>query len=92
MKKRLVVGPTAAKATRSRLQITSMGNIVLYGLECVDRFCYLLNMIEAGGGAEEASRARVRCVWAKLVQEVGSNLYLQTCIILSERQNLDKIF
>ena len=34
-------------------------------LECVDKFCYLGDMIAAGGGAEEASRARVRCAWAK---------------------------
>jgi hypothetical protein len=34
-------------------------------LDCVDRFCYLGDMIGAGGGAGEASRARVRCAWAK---------------------------
>ena len=34
-------------------------------LECVEKFCYLGDMIGAGGGAEEASRARVRCAWAK---------------------------
>ena len=34
-------------------------------LDCVDKFCYLGDMIAAGGGAEEASRARVRCAWAK---------------------------
>ncbi len=34
-------------------------------LECVDRFCYLGDMIGAGEGAEEASRARVRCAWDK---------------------------
>jgi hypothetical protein len=34
-------------------------------LECVERFCYLGDMIGAGGGAKEASRARVRCAWAK---------------------------
>jgi hypothetical protein len=34
-------------------------------LECVDKFCYLGDMIGAGGGAEEASRARVRGAWAK---------------------------
>ena len=34
-------------------------------LECVDRFCYLGDMIGSGGGAEEASRARVRCAWGK---------------------------
>ena len=34
-------------------------------LECVEQFCYLGDMIGAGGGAEEASRARTRCAWAK---------------------------
>ena len=34
-------------------------------LDCVDKFCYLGDMIAAGGGAEEASRARVRSAWAK---------------------------
>ena len=34
-------------------------------LECVAKFCYLGDMIGAGGGAEEASRNRVRCAWSK---------------------------
>ena len=34
------------------------------GFEMVDRFCYLGDMIGAGGGVEEAIRARVRCAWA----------------------------
>ena len=34
-------------------------------MECVEKFCYLGDMIAAGGGAGEASRARVRCAWAK---------------------------
>jgi len=34
-------------------------------LECVDSFCYLGDMIGSGGGAEEASRTRVRCAWGK---------------------------
>ena len=34
-------------------------------LECVEKFCYLGDMIGAGGGAEEAARARVRCAWSK---------------------------
>ncbi len=34
-------------------------------LECVEQLCYLGDMIGAGGGAEEASRARTRCAWAK---------------------------
>ena len=33
--------------------------------ECVEKFCYLGDMIAAGGGAGEASRARVRSGWAK---------------------------
>src|SRR5450755_4055524 len=34
-------------------------------LEIVDRFCYLGDMLGKGGGAEEASRVRVRCSWGK---------------------------
>lgn len=34
-------------------------------LECVGKFRYLGDMIGAGGGAEEASIARVRSAWAK---------------------------
>ena len=34
-------------------------------LECVTRFCYLGDILGAGGGVEEAARARVRCAWAK---------------------------
>jgi len=37
-------------------------------VECVDRFCYLGDMIGDGGGAEEASRARVRCAWSKFME------------------------
>ena len=31
----------------------------------MDKFCYLGDMIGSEGGAEEASRARVQCAWAK---------------------------
>ena len=34
-------------------------------LECVNKFCYLGDMIGSSGGAEEAPRARVRCAWGK---------------------------
>src|SRR2546425_1515899 len=34
-------------------------------LEVVDKFCYLGDVIGKGGGAEEASRTRVRCAWGK---------------------------
>ena len=34
-------------------------------LEVVDKFCYLGDVIGKRGGAEDASRARVRCAWGK---------------------------
>ena len=34
-------------------------------LECGDKFCYLGDMIGSEGGAEEASRMRVKCAWGK---------------------------
>jgi Reverse transcriptase (RNA-dependent DNA polymerase) len=37
-------------------------------LEVVEEFCYLGDMIDAGGGAEGAARARVRCAWGKFNQ------------------------
>jgi hypothetical protein len=39
--------------------------------ECVDRFCYLGDMIGAGGGAELASIVRVRCAWGKFWELSG---------------------
>ena len=37
-------------------------------LEVVDRFCYLGDMIEDGGGATAAAKTRVKCAWAKFRQ------------------------
>ena len=34
-------------------------------LECVNRFCYLGDMLGAAGGCEEASRTRVRGAWGQ---------------------------
>ena len=34
-------------------------------LESVEKFCYLGDMIGAGGGARDASITRVRCAWSK---------------------------
>ena len=45
---------------KSEMVIENVGN-----LEYVNKFCYLGDMIGAGGGADEASRARVRCAWSK---------------------------
>jgi hypothetical protein len=42
-------------------------------LEVVKEFCYLGDMIGAGGGAEEAARTRVRCAWGKF-NELGPML------------------
>ena len=46
-----------------RLEKISLGFESGENLDCVDKFCYLGNMI--GAGAEESYRARVRCAWAK---------------------------
>ena len=40
----------------------NFGNV---NLECVNKFCYLGDMISAGGGAESGSIARVRSGWGK---------------------------
>ena len=34
-------------------------------MECVEKFSYLGDMTEAGGGADEAPKARVRNAWIK---------------------------
>jgi len=49
-------------------EVVAMKDIMINSLdklECDDNFCYLGDLIGAGGGAEEASRSRVRCVSAK---------------------------
>ena len=61
------------------------------GVEYVDHFCYLGDVLSAGGGAEEASRARVRCAWGKfnelapIITSRGASLKLKgkiyrTCV------------
>ena len=45
---------------KKKLEIEHVGK-----LECVEKFYYFGDMIEAGGGAGEASRARVWCAWSK---------------------------
>ena len=42
-------------------------------IELVEQFCYLGDMIGAGGGAEDAVRCRIRCAWGKF-NEVASML------------------
>ena len=40
-------------------------------LECVPKFCYLSDILDVGGGVEEATRARVWCAWAKKFKELS---------------------
>ena len=47
------------------------------GLKSVDTFCYLGDMLSAGGGVEEAARCRVRCAWGKFVL-CGGRLFMGT--------------
>jgi hypothetical protein len=42
------------------IEVEHMGNV-----KCVSKFCYLGYMKGSGGGAAEASRARLRCAWGK---------------------------
>ena len=56
---------------REEMEIDCEGKV-----ECVGKFCYLGDMIGCGGGAEEASRARVRCAWSK---------FRELCPILTAR-------
>ena len=51
---------TGREETMKEMEVEHVGK-----LECVSKFCYLGDMIGSGGGAEEASRARVRCAWGK---------------------------
>ena len=48
------------KTTEDKVQIKVKADVVV---DCVDSFCYLGDVIGARGGAEEASRNRVRNAW-----------------------------
>ena len=49
-------------------------------LECVDKFCYLGDMIGSGGGAEQACRMRVKCAWGKF-RELTPNLTARRALL-----------
>ena len=51
---------TGREETMLEMEVEHVGK-----LESVSKFCYLGDMIGSGGGAEEASRARVQCAWGK---------------------------
>src|SRR5258708_2411399 len=42
--------------------------VLLNKVGVVEKFCYLGDFIGKGGGAEESSRARVRCDWGKFME------------------------
>ena len=58
---------TALKDWLRSHYLTSCAPIKLNGntLECVDKFCYLGDMIGSDGGAEDASSMRVKYAWGK---------------------------
>jgi hypothetical protein len=56
------------EGNQTQTQVQTARDLVLgpgEKLECVDKFCYLGDMLGSGGGVEVATRARVRCAWAK---------------------------
>lgn len=63
-----------------RIDRVNIGDI---SLECVDKFCYLGDVIGAGGGAEASSVARIRAGWNKFRELVpllaprGMSLHLK---------------
>ena len=40
-------------------------SLTIENLDVLDKFCYLGDMINAGGGAEESILTRIRCGWKK---------------------------
>jgi len=55
--------------------------------DCVNKFCYLGDIIGAGGGSEEASRTRVKLAWgsfrdlAPIIMTCVALLVLKFCIV-----------
>ena len=58
----LVNNTTAQLDVKQEVTLGIEGNLEC---ECVEKFSYLGDMIEAGGGADEASKARVIKAWIK---------------------------
>jgi hypothetical protein len=58
--KTCLLGKVKQQTVKNKFVIDGAGEI-----ESVDKFCYLGDMIGAGGGAEDATRTRVRCAWSK---------------------------
>src|SRR5438445_8277834 len=57
------------------------------GLECVTKFCYLGDMIGAGGVRGDASRTRVRCAWGRFNELKPVLAERGTCVRLKGKVN-----
>jgi hypothetical protein len=74
-------GVTNPKTGLGRKESVSLEKDVSF--ECVDEFCYLGDMVGCGGGAENASRVRIRSAWKKfrelspILTERGASLKLK---------------
>ena len=62
-------------ALSRRLRLVTM-------LEAVDRFCYLGDMLNAGGGCMAAATARCKCAWGKFPKP--SFAHVQACAFRPE--------
>ena len=54
-------------------------------LECIAKFCFLGDIIAAWGGVEDASRAKIRCTWAKF-RELAPILTFKGAFLAVKRQ------
>ena len=57
--------PSCVRQTQPAAQTPSSVTLAGCNLEVVEKFCYLGDMLEAGGGAEASSVTRVQCGWKK---------------------------
>ena len=57
-----VIITTSIRVEKRKLSLVGEGSD---GLECVTKFCYLDDMTDTGGGAENALRTGIRCAWGK---------------------------
>ena len=57
-------------------------------VECVGKLCYLGDMEGSGGGAEEASRARVRCSWTKRCSSTAERepVTVMQCVMINRNE------
>ena len=58
------------------------------GLESVDTFYYLGDMVSAGGGVEEAVRCWVKCAWGKFNEHMPMPILTMRGTSLRQREDL----